>query len=284
VRRRASSSAIGIGLRQHCRTPNACHGHPGQAHRAASPWQNGFAERLSDRSGASVWIILSSWVRLICATSCEPTLAITIIYQNALVFGQRYAGLSRRSADRIYQIARDRRRTSPSLRSRLGFRYTQLYGTPPPRRYMSTRSEAAEEESVTAERSVISVSRPSLDLSVVVRRLLADDALLLGWRLSPRRTGRGLDLRQDFRRRVNLRLSSQYEWRRHVGRRCGRAGEDLFRIRTPRPWQIVLVCVHRMPRLWQTVLGGDARLRVHAPSTAEEISLRLENPVTYLLA
>jgi hypothetical protein len=46
-------------------------------------------------------------------------------YQNALVFGQRYAGLSPRSADRIYQIARDPGRTSPSLRSRLGFRYTQ---------------------------------------------------------------------------------------------------------------------------------------------------------------
>src|SRR4030095_12016488 len=119
---------------------------------------------------------------------------------------------------------------------------------------MYARSETAEEESVAAERSVILVSRPSL-ASVVVRRLLADDALLLGWRLSPRRTGRGLDLRQNFRRRVNLRLSSQYEWRRHVGRRCGRGGEDLFRIRTPGPWQIVLVCAHQMPRLWQTVLG-----------------------------
>jgi hypothetical protein len=50
----------GSDLRQHCRTPNACDGHPGQG------------------SGASVWIILSSWGRRICATSCEPTLAITI--------------------------------------------------------------------------------------------------------------------------------------------------------------------------------------------------------------
>jgi hypothetical protein len=44
---------------------------------SASPWRNGCAERL-DRSGANVWIILSSWVRLICATSCELTLAITM--------------------------------------------------------------------------------------------------------------------------------------------------------------------------------------------------------------
>ena len=33
---------------------------------------------LSDRSGVSVWIILSPWARHICARSCEPTLAITM--------------------------------------------------------------------------------------------------------------------------------------------------------------------------------------------------------------
>jgi len=31
----------------------------------------------SDRSGASVWTISSSWARRICAESCEPMLAIT---------------------------------------------------------------------------------------------------------------------------------------------------------------------------------------------------------------
>jgi hypothetical protein len=43
----------------------------------ASPWQNGFAERLIDRSGASVWITLSSWARRICAAPCKPMLATT---------------------------------------------------------------------------------------------------------------------------------------------------------------------------------------------------------------
>jgi hypothetical protein len=33
----------------------------------ASPWQNGFAERLSDRSGASVWSTSLSRTRHICA-------------------------------------------------------------------------------------------------------------------------------------------------------------------------------------------------------------------------
>ena len=44
----------------------------------ASPWQNGFAERLIDRSGASVWTVSSSGVRRICAEFCDPTLAITM--------------------------------------------------------------------------------------------------------------------------------------------------------------------------------------------------------------
>ena len=43
----------------------------------ASPWQNGFAERLIGQSVASVSTISSSWVRCICAESCEPMLAIT---------------------------------------------------------------------------------------------------------------------------------------------------------------------------------------------------------------
>ncbi len=43
----------------------------------ASPWQNGFAERLIGQSVASVSTISSSWVRCICAEFCEPMLAIT---------------------------------------------------------------------------------------------------------------------------------------------------------------------------------------------------------------
>lgn len=35
----------------------------------ASPWQNGFSERLIDRSDASVWTTSLSWVRCICVGS-----------------------------------------------------------------------------------------------------------------------------------------------------------------------------------------------------------------------
>src|ERR1035437_10141670 len=43
----------------------------------ASPWQNGFAERLIGRSAASAWIISSFLVRPIYAGSRDPTHAIT---------------------------------------------------------------------------------------------------------------------------------------------------------------------------------------------------------------
>jgi transposase InsO family protein len=42
-----------------------------------SPWQNGFAERLIGSIRASVRTISLSWVKRICAESCEPMLVIT---------------------------------------------------------------------------------------------------------------------------------------------------------------------------------------------------------------
>ena len=88
------------------------------------------------------------------------------------------------------------------------------------RNEIAKSSESAkEEESVTAERTAISISRPSLALSVVVvRQLLAGDAVLLGWS-------------QNFSRRLGL--SSKHSLRRHVrlGRRCG--DKSLYRIGTP---------------------------------------------------
>jgi len=75
---RNTSFAIGIGF-----TAPA-------SHADCAPWASGtnllHQPRLgrtalpngrSDRSGASVWTISSSWARRICAESCEPMLAIT---------------------------------------------------------------------------------------------------------------------------------------------------------------------------------------------------------------
>src|SRR5258708_21113177 len=45
--------------------------------------------------------------------------------QNASIFEQGCAGLSSDSSDRIHSFTLDPRRASPSLRPRLGFRYTQ---------------------------------------------------------------------------------------------------------------------------------------------------------------
>src|ERR1035438_3058364 len=78
MRRRATSSGIGI----ESMAPSSC--------AECAPWASGTSpprwprlgrmalpNGLSDRSGASVWTISSSWVRRICAGSCEPMLAIT---------------------------------------------------------------------------------------------------------------------------------------------------------------------------------------------------------------
>jgi transposase InsO family protein len=45
----------------------------------ASPWQNGFAERLIGSIRRECVTTLSSWARSICAASCKPMLDITII-------------------------------------------------------------------------------------------------------------------------------------------------------------------------------------------------------------
>jgi hypothetical protein len=87
----------------------------------ASPWQNGFAERL-------IGSIRGPLCRLGRGASAPHPANLRLLlqsHQNALVIGQRCAGLSPRSADRIYQFTRDPWRTSSPLRSGLGFRYTQ---------------------------------------------------------------------------------------------------------------------------------------------------------------
>jgi hypothetical protein len=76
---RATSSAIGIGSmaalsRAECAPWESGTSLPRQPHLGRMAVSNG----CSDRSGASVRIILSSWERRICAASCEPTLTITI--------------------------------------------------------------------------------------------------------------------------------------------------------------------------------------------------------------
>jgi hypothetical protein len=43
----------------------------------ASPWQNGFAERLIGSIRRSVWTISSSWAKRICAEYCEIMLVTT---------------------------------------------------------------------------------------------------------------------------------------------------------------------------------------------------------------
>src|SRR5262245_3121906 len=58
---------------------------------------------------------------------------------------------------------------------------------------------------------------------------------LFGWRFSPRFMRRGFDLRQSVRRRLGL--SSQYSWRCHIGRRCWRSGESLYRTGMPGFWR-----------------------------------------------
>jgi hypothetical protein len=68
----------GPDLQQHCRTPNACHGHPGQAHRtglALAEWLCRTADRIDPTRVRGPFHVLA---RRIYATSCEPTLIITM--------------------------------------------------------------------------------------------------------------------------------------------------------------------------------------------------------------
>ena len=89
----------------------------------ASPWQNGFAERLigSIRRECVDHIIVLSEVHLR-GKILRPLLQRR---QNSSTLGQGCAGLSPGSANRCDQFTRHPGRTSPPLRPCLGFRYTQ---------------------------------------------------------------------------------------------------------------------------------------------------------------
>jgi Integrase core domain len=88
----------------------------------ASPWQNGFAERLvgSIRRECVDHIIVlgEAQLRRILRSYAHNY----IRYQNASVIGQRCASLSRSSVGRKHQIASHHRRTPPPLRP--GFRFS----------------------------------------------------------------------------------------------------------------------------------------------------------------
>jgi transposase InsO family protein len=91
----------------------------------ASPWQNGFAERLIGsirRECVDHFIVLGEG-----ASAPDPASLCWLLqrHQNALVIGQRCASLSPDSADRKHQIALNPWRPSSPLCPGLDFRYTQ---------------------------------------------------------------------------------------------------------------------------------------------------------------
>jgi hypothetical protein len=89
---------------------------------SASPWQNGFTERLigSIRRECSDHIIVFGEAHL------RQTLkSYAQLRQNSSVFAQGCADFSSDSSDRSHLGTPDPRRTLPPLRARLGFRYTQ---------------------------------------------------------------------------------------------------------------------------------------------------------------
>ena len=77
MRRRATSSAIGIGFTAASRSPNARHGYPGQANRAGLALAEGFVERLIGsirRECVDHFVVLGeAHLRRI----CDPMLTIT---------------------------------------------------------------------------------------------------------------------------------------------------------------------------------------------------------------
>ncbi len=93
----------------------------------ASPWQNGFAERLIGsirRECVDHFIVLGeAHLRRILRILCS----LLQRHQNASVIGQRCAGLAPGSADRNHQFTRDPWRTSSPLCPGLGFRYTHVF-------------------------------------------------------------------------------------------------------------------------------------------------------------
>ncbi len=89
----------------------------------ASPWQNGFAERLigSIRRECSDHVVVLGEAPS--APDSKIIRRLLQLRQNPSVFEQGYAGLSTGSANRSPQIAPDFGRTSSPLRPDLGFRY-----------------------------------------------------------------------------------------------------------------------------------------------------------------
>jgi hypothetical protein len=92
----------------------------------ASPWQNGFAERLIGSIRREcldhLVVIGETHLRRILRFYARSLLQR---HQNASVVGQRCAGFSPGSADRKHQIVPHPRRTPSPLCPGLGFRYTQ---------------------------------------------------------------------------------------------------------------------------------------------------------------
>jgi transposase InsO family protein len=92
----------------------------------ASPWQNGFAERLigSIRRECLDHVIVLGEEHL--RRILKILRSVLPWRQNTSVSKQRCAGFSAGSAIRSHQFARHLRRTSPSLRAGLIFRYTRV--------------------------------------------------------------------------------------------------------------------------------------------------------------
>jgi transposase InsO family protein len=90
----------------------------------ASPWQNGFAERLigSIRRECLDHLIVFGGAS---APDSEILRRLLQLRQNASIFAQRCAGFSACSAIRHHKCARYLGRTSSSIRSDLDSRYTQ---------------------------------------------------------------------------------------------------------------------------------------------------------------
>src|SRR4029078_9541993 len=61
------------------------------------------------------------------------------------------------------------------------------------------------------------------------------EAIIFGWRFSPRRARCGPDFVQNVR--LRLGLSNTYPRRCHGGRWCWRGGERLYRVGMPSLWQ-----------------------------------------------
>lgn len=90
----------------------------------ASPWQNGFVDRLigSIRRECLDHVIVLSEAQLRRVLKCYAD----IIIASEPILEQGCAGFSSGSANRKHQITRHPWRTSPPLRPSLSFRYTQF--------------------------------------------------------------------------------------------------------------------------------------------------------------